>query len=163
MGVTTPFRIPINEEAPTRAAPARDPVQDFPTFSQENLLLIYRYASRHVRSREDAEDLTSQIFLKALGSGQLKRGAHVGQHWLYQVARATMTDYWRTCARRLSPFSLEAFQEKGWLEPVEQPQEAGSQSVCSRCCKTSQTGITTCSPAGFSSSSPSGRRRSGWG
>ncbi|HET8844979.1 MAG TPA: hypothetical protein VFN35_26130 [Ktedonobacteraceae bacterium] len=27
-----------------------------------------------------------------------------------------------------SPFSLEALQEKGWLEPVEQAQEAGSQS-----------------------------------
>jgi hypothetical protein len=38
----------------------------FQTFSQENLGLIYRYVYSKVSNREEAEDVTSQIFIKAV-------------------------------------------------------------------------------------------------
>src|SRR6266568_2887189 len=43
-----------------------DRQQEFQQFYQENLGLIYRHVYNQVGIREEAEDLTSQIFLKAL-------------------------------------------------------------------------------------------------
>jgi DNA-directed RNA polymerase specialized sigma24 family protein len=40
-------------------------VQAFQAFYQENLGPIYRYVYHQVRNREEAEDLTADIFLKA--------------------------------------------------------------------------------------------------
>src|SRR5260370_14592364 len=39
-------------------------VQEFQTFYQQNLGLIYRYVSSKVGHRAEAEELTSQIFMK---------------------------------------------------------------------------------------------------
>ena len=40
--------------------------QEFETFYREHLGLIYRYVYRKVGNREEAQDLTSSIFLKAV-------------------------------------------------------------------------------------------------
>src|SRR6266571_2292632 len=40
--------------------------QDFQAFYQENVTLIYRFVLSHVGNREEAEDLTSQVILKAV-------------------------------------------------------------------------------------------------
>jgi RNA polymerase sigma-70 factor (ECF subfamily) len=88
-------------------------------FFQENLQLIYRYVYSHVRNREEAEDLTSQVFLKAMRSLDLERSAHSRQAWLFRVARTTIADYWRAHFRRPTTHSLEQLQEAGWEGPVE--------------------------------------------
>src|SRR5438876_10911671 len=62
-------------------------VQEFQSFYQENLNLIYRYIYSKVENREDAEDLTSQIFVKAVRSVDAERGPQSMQKWLFQVAR----------------------------------------------------------------------------
>ena len=41
-------------------------VQEFQTFYQQNLGPIYRYVYNQVGNREEAEDLTSEIFLNAV-------------------------------------------------------------------------------------------------
>src|SRR3989475_10927216 len=70
-------------------------VQEFQTFYQENLGLIYRYVYSKVGNREEAEDLTSQIFMKAVRGVDTERGPQSMQKWLFQVARTTIADYWR--------------------------------------------------------------------
>jgi RNA polymerase sigma-70 factor (ECF subfamily) len=89
-------------------------------FYQANHDLIYRYVYRSVRNREDAEDLTSQIFLKVVSGLDDTRGAEVTTIWLFQLTRTTIADYWRARARA-SLCSLEALLDTGWDSPMEEP------------------------------------------
>src|SRR6266480_1302332 len=94
-------------------------VQEFQTFYQENLGLIYRYVYSKVGNREEAEDLTSQIFMKAVRGVDTERGAHSMQKWLFQVARTTIADYWRV-HYRISTSSLDELLEIGWEGPADE-------------------------------------------
>src|SRR5437667_10475510 len=94
-------------------------VQEFQTFYQENLGLIYRYVYSKVGNREEAEDLTSQIFIKAIRGIDTERGPQSMQKWLFQVARTTIADYWRVYYR-VSVNSLEELLEAGWEGPTEE-------------------------------------------
>ncbi len=93
-------------------------VQEFQTIYQENLGLIYRYVYSKVGNREEAEDLTSQIFIKAVRGVDTERGPQSIQKWLFQVARTTIADYWRVYYR-VSVGSLEELLEAGWEGPAE--------------------------------------------
>jgi RNA polymerase sigma-70 factor (ECF subfamily) len=94
-------------------------VQEFQSFYQENLTLIYRYIYSKVGNREEAEDLTSQIFMKAVRSVDAERGPHSMQKWLFQVARTTIADYWRVYYRA-SVSSLEELLDAGWEGPLDE-------------------------------------------
>lgn len=94
-------------------------MQEFEGFYQENLGLIYRYVYSRVRNREEAEDLTSRIFLKVVHGLDFKREVQSAQAWLFQVARTTIADYWRV-RYRVATGSLEALLEAGWEGPVEE-------------------------------------------
>jgi len=100
------------------AGQAKVNVQEFQTLYQENLSQIYRYVYSKVGNREEAEDLTSQIFMKAVRSVNTERGALSVQKWLFQVARTTIADYWRS-RYRIATSSLDALLESGWEGPAE--------------------------------------------
>lgn len=87
--------------------------QTFLTFYQENLGPIYRYVYSKVGNREEAEDLTSQIFIKAVRSIERERNPQSIRNWLFQVARTTIADYWRAFYRTTTS-SLDALLETGW-------------------------------------------------
>jgi len=70
-----------------------------------------------VGNREEAEDLTSQIFIKAVRGVDTERGALSVQKWLFQVARTTIADYWRAYYR-ITVSSLEELLEAGWEGPT---------------------------------------------
>ncbi len=106
-------------------------VQEFQTFYQENLGLIYRYVYSKVGNREEAEDLTSQIFIKAVRGVDTERGPQSVQKWLFQVARTTIADYWRTYYR-VSVNSLDELLEAGWEGPAEEESTAVSSSPIER-------------------------------
>ena len=93
-------------------------VQKLHDFYQENLGMIYRYVYSKVRNREEAEDLTSQIFLKAVRDLDLNRETYSTRTWLFQVARTTIADYWRVRYRTTTK-SLEDLLEAGWEGPAE--------------------------------------------
>lgn len=96
--------------------------QEFQEFYQENLGPIYRYVYSKVRNREEAEDLTSKIFLKAIRNMDYSRNPRSTRNWLYQVSRTTIADYWRAHFRLVTS-SLEVLQETGWEGPAENEDE----------------------------------------
>ncbi len=91
--------------------------QDFRAFYQENVTLIYRFVLSHVGNREEAEDPTPQVFLKAVRGMNPERGSPAMRKWLYQVARTTIADYWRNYYR-LPTGSLDELSATGWDDPA---------------------------------------------
>jgi RNA polymerase sigma-70 factor (ECF subfamily) len=72
-----------------------DHVQGFQVLYQNYLGLIYRYVYSRVGNHEDAEDIVSHVFLKALRGVDYERGQKMIRRWLFQVTRTTIADYWR--------------------------------------------------------------------
>lgn len=93
--------------------------QEFQVFYERYLPLVYRYVYSKVGQREEAEDITSQVFMKAIKDIDYKRDQGSLQHWLLQVARTTIADYWRV-RYRISLHSLEQLLDAGWEGPAEQ-------------------------------------------
>lgn len=99
---------------------------------------IYRYIYSKVGNREEAEDLTSQVFLKALRGLDEARDPNAAQAWLFQVARTTIADYWRGFYR-LRSSSLDDLLATGWDSsaptseaPVDQSAAARAEQVLSQ-------------------------------
>src|SRR5205085_12342570 len=65
------------------------------TTFRENAAKIYRFIYAKVGNREAAEDLTSEVFLKAVRWLAQDRSADSSRAWLYTVARSAIADYWR--------------------------------------------------------------------
>jgi RNA polymerase sigma-70 factor (ECF subfamily) len=88
---------------------------------RENAGRIYRFIYAKVGNREAAEDLTSQVFLKAVRWLAQDRSADSIRAWLYTVARSTIADYWREQSQHPT-VSLEdhgAVLFCGWEGPEE--------------------------------------------
>lgn len=82
-----------------------------------HLPAIYRFIYAKVGNREEAEDLTSQVFLKALRGMDEARDVQSIQSWLFQVARTTIADHWRAFYR-LHAGSLDTLIAAGWEAPT---------------------------------------------
>ena len=75
---------------------------------EDNLHVIYRFIYSKVGNREEAEDLTSQVFIKAVRSIDNSRDTASIQSWLFQVAPASMP------ALPVSAFALPALMMIAW-------------------------------------------------
>jgi len=84
-----------------------------------------------IGNREDAEDLTSEIFLKAARSLDQERSRESMQQWLYLITRTTIADYWRA-HYRLPTSSLDELTDAGWEVPDEEAPTATSGSAKDR-------------------------------
>ncbi len=93
------------------------------TVYEENLTAVYRFVYSKVGNREEAEDLTSQVFIKALRGIDQARDAQTIQRWLFQVARTTVADHWRAFYR-LPSRSLDDLLAAGWEGPREPSRQA---------------------------------------
>ena len=78
---------------------------------------IYRFVYARVGNHPDAEDLTAQVFVRAVE--QLDTGREPGQiaAWLYRVAHNATADYWRAFYRL--PLVGTDHVAPGW-EPVDE-------------------------------------------
>jgi RNA polymerase sigma-70 factor, ECF subfamily len=106
-------------------------VEEFQTFYQEHFRFIYRYVYSQIANREEAEDLTSNIFLQAAIGINYERSPHSMQSWLYRIARATVANYWRAYYRAPTR-SLDELLEAGWEGPAEEDPTARSSMPAQR-------------------------------
>ena len=106
---------------PTCTTQQRDEttIIEFQALYQEHLGSVYRFVYKNLRNREEAEDLTSQIFIKALRFLDTERSPHSSRSWLFQIAHTTVADYWRAYYRAPTS-SLETRLEVGWEGPAEE-------------------------------------------
>jgi RNA polymerase sigma-70 factor, ECF subfamily len=77
---------------------------------------IYRFAYARVGNRPDAEDLTAQVFSRAVEQLDTTRDEPQIAAWLYRVAQNAIADYWRAFYRL--PIAGPDRVAPGW-EPVE--------------------------------------------
>ncbi len=105
------------QTTPTTQHPARD-AERLQRLYEDNLHVIYRFIYSKVGNREEAEDLTSQVFIKAVRSIDNSRDTASIQSWLFQVARTTIADHWRSFYQ-LRAHSLDDLLEAGWEGPAE--------------------------------------------
>jgi len=95
---------PDNEEA--LIARAQENPEHFGALYDQYFPQIYRYVASRVRNRELAEDITSEVFFKALRAiGRYRHTGHPFSSWLYQIAVNAITDHYRS--RRRAEESLD--------------------------------------------------------
>lgn len=103
------MKIPPDHEERLIARAQADP-EGFGELYDHYFPQIYRYVASRVRSAELAEDITSEVFFKALRAmGRYRPSGHPFSAWLYQIAINSITDHYRS--RKRSEESLEGGPE----------------------------------------------------
>ncbi|HEV8252092.1 MAG TPA: sigma-70 family RNA polymerase sigma factor [Candidatus Limnocylindria bacterium] len=82
-----------------RADRPRDPRPRFEAIYDQHVLAIHRFVYARVGNRPDAEDLTGQVFMRAVEQLDVDRPAPQISAWLYRVAQNAVADYWRAFYR----------------------------------------------------------------
>lgn len=65
----------------------------------EHVVGIYRFVYARVGNRPDAEDLTAQVFVRAVEQLDTTREPRQIAAWLYRVAQNAIADHWRAFYR----------------------------------------------------------------
>jgi RNA polymerase sigma-70 factor (ECF subfamily) len=89
---------------------------------------IYKFVYFKLGNREDAEDITSQVFIKAANSLDTTQDERTKVAWLYQVARTTITDHWRQYYKGPAS-SLDQMEEATPLHLAADPLIVGGEEV----------------------------------
>jgi RNA polymerase sigma-70 factor (ECF subfamily) len=87
----------------------------FEAIYDEHVTAIHRFVYARVGNRPDAEDLTAQVFMRAVEQLDVDRPAAQVAAWLYRVATNAVADYWRAFYR-LPQVGVE--QVSGAWEPI---------------------------------------------
>lgn len=72
---------------------------DFRSFYERHADRVYRFVVLRVGSVPVAEDLTSDIFVKALSAYDSYDPSQSDMAWIYTIARNTLANYWRDNAK----------------------------------------------------------------
>ena len=101
----------------------------FEEIYDEHVVGIYRFIHARVGNRPDAEDLTAQVFMRAIEQLDTTRDRGQIVSWLYRVSQNAIADYWRAFYR-LPVIGTEQVAP-GWepMEPAparERPGEDGA-------------------------------------
>lgn len=73
---------------------------------------IYRFLYYRTKSKEIAEDLTSETFFKALRAIQKSHDVQQFSAWLYRIANNTLIDHYRTAKHHVSLDDEEVMEVK---------------------------------------------------
>ncbi|HEX2222119.1 MAG TPA: sigma-70 family RNA polymerase sigma factor [Candidatus Limnocylindria bacterium] len=88
-----------NRSAAVVTAEARSGGATFEAIYDRHAVGIYRFIYARVGNRPDAEDLTAQVFMRAVEQLDTARDAGQIAAWLYRVAQNAIADYWRAFYR----------------------------------------------------------------
>ena len=88
-----------------------------------HVVAIYRYIYARVGNRPDAEDLTAQVFMRAVEQLDVTRDRPQIVSWLYRVSQNAVADHWRAFYRL--PLVTDDRLAPGW-EPVAGQEQAPS-------------------------------------
>src|SRR5678815_4206216 len=103
--------------------PALDTSSDWQgQFIQENLRRIFLQIYRVVGSVDDAQDLTQEVFIKALQRSDQIKDATKAAHWLSRIATNTAIDFLRK-AGRVSMTELDELPEPVKVSREESPED----------------------------------------
>lgn len=86
-----------------RSVPVRESAlpHDFEAWYHDHRSVVYRYVRFRVATREAAEDVTSEVFMKALRSlDRYDANLASPRTWLLRIARNAVTDHLRALRRR---------------------------------------------------------------
>jgi RNA polymerase sigma-70 factor (ECF subfamily) len=103
---------------------ATDGAGPFERVYDRHVVGIYRYVYARVGNRPDAEDLTAQVFVRAVEQLDTTRDPGQIAAWLYRVARNAIADYWRAFYRL--PVVGSDHVAPGW-EPVDEGERAATE------------------------------------
>ena len=78
---------------------ASPPLRSHAAIYEENVEHIYAFIFSRVGRREVAQDVTADVFVKALALVDPAQDAATIRSWLFRVARTTVADYWRATLR----------------------------------------------------------------
>jgi RNA polymerase sigma-70 factor (ECF subfamily) len=106
------------------ARPAAVPGR-FEEIYDQQVVPIYRFIYARVGNRPDAEDLTAQVFMRAVEQLDTTRDRGQIVSWLYRVSQNAIADYWRAFYR-LPVIGTEQVAP-GW-EPI-QPGDSKERSA----------------------------------
>ena len=128
----------------------------FEQIYDEQVVPIYRFIYARVGNRPDAEDLTAQVFMRAVEQLDTTRDRGQIVSWLYRVSQNAIADYWRAFYR-LPVIGTEQVAP-GW-EPV-QPGDAEGATPTRRparaACAASSTSCHSATHVSWSCASCSG-------
>jgi RNA polymerase sigma-70 factor (ECF subfamily) len=90
----------------------------FAELYDQNFERIYAFFARRVASREEAQDLTSDVFHQALASiGNFKWQGAPFVAWLYGIASNVLSSHWQKLGR--NPAQLEGQWDEGGTDEIE--------------------------------------------
>jgi len=110
------------EEDLVRRAQRREP-EAFGQLYEEHFDRIYRYVMLRVRNQADAEDITQQVFLKALENiGSYRWRGMPFASWLFRIAHNLVVDYWKKKSREkvaaVAPEEIDQMVEESSNDPA---------------------------------------------
>lgn len=86
-------------------------VRCFEQLAQPLLKPVYNYCLRMLRNREDAEDISQEVFIKAYRNVTSFEGRSSFSTWIYKIAYNTVVDYTRK--KRLTTITIHNRGEDG--------------------------------------------------
>lgn len=99
----TEKRVQSRETEPVTQGPEPSLPPDFDAWFREHRPTVYRYIRFRLATREAAEDVTSEVFIKALRALQRYDPNRASPRtWLLRIARNAVTDHLRSLKRRSS-------------------------------------------------------------
>lgn len=96
---TRPIDAPEDRDAVSATEGTRSPTELYRRYRKS----VYRYLYARTHDEATAEDLTAQVFLKALSAGESYRGEGSYPGWLFTIARNTLTNFRSEKARLQIP------------------------------------------------------------